>query len=98
MRVAQKDAWSVIARREPFRASSLRGLPFPHVAGWLQGEERERFDRDRGGIDYAVYSYGTPIAWHTPEGWHVVSQRFSPTTSRHQGIVRRAVSSLEEAA
>lgn len=46
-------------------------------------------------IDYTVYSYDTPIAWHTPSGWHVVEQRFSVTTSCHQGQVGRAIAELQ---
>ena len=35
---------------------------------------------------YVVWSYATPIAWHSEAtGWHRVSQRFSRTTTRHQG-------------
>lgn len=48
--------------------------------------------------DYAVYSYGTPIAWHVPddgddggERWVVPKVRYSPTTSHHQNLVRTAL-------
>lgn len=54
-------------------------------SGQLSGEDLEAFQRDVSKIDYTVFSYNTPIAWHTPEGWHRVSQRFSVTTSKHQG-------------
>lgn len=37
-------------------------------------------------IDYVVYSYATPIAWHHPEnGWTVPAVKYSMTTSHHQG-------------
>jgi hypothetical protein len=42
--------------------------------------------------DYIVYSYSTPIAWHGTHGWHIPAIRYSQTTSRHQSIVRRAIS------
>jgi hypothetical protein len=42
-------------------------------------------------MDYVVYSYHTPIAWHTPEGWYIVAQKFSQTTSKHQNLTRRAI-------
>lgn len=39
--------------------------------------------------DYIVYSYGTPIAWHRPEiGWQMPNEKYSVTTSAHQGKVR----------
>lgn len=35
---------------------------------------------------YVVYSYSTPIAWHTDaDGWAIPSVKYSPTTSKHQG-------------
>lgn len=42
--------------------------------------------------DYIVYSYGTPIAWHYSAGWHTPAIKYSSTTSRHQSLVRRAIS------
>lgn len=55
-------------------------------SGRLTGEDLEAFKRDVSTIDYTVFSYNTPIAWHTPKGgWHKVSQKFSVTTSKHQG-------------
>jgi hypothetical protein len=38
-----------------------------------------------------VYSYGTPIAWHTNTGWFIPDLKYSVTTSKHQGYVRRAI-------
>jgi len=46
-----------------------------------------RDDSDAHGITYVVYSYATPIAWVRGDGEvHLVAQRFSPTTSKHQSI------------
>lgn len=55
-----------------------------HGSGRLNERERQAWDRDYPDIDYAVFSYVTPIAWHTPSGWHVVDQKFTNTTSKHQ--------------
>lgn len=53
---------------------------------YLNPAEREQWLADYQSVDYVVYSYSTPIAWHTPEGgWHFVDQKFSMTTSHHQG-------------
>lgn len=41
-------------------------------------------------IDYVVHSYETPIAVHSgSEGWVIPEDKYSNTTTRHQGIVRR---------
>ena len=88
----QRDAIHYIATRQEFKASALMGT-FAHTgAGRLQGKELATYDADKVGIDFIVYSYGTPIAWHTLNfGWYVVEQKFSVTTSKHQNYVRRAV-------
>jgi hypothetical protein len=69
-----------------FHAESVKGRLYG--AGRLIGDDLEAFNQDNNAamIDYVVYSYATPIAWHTSDGrWHVVKQKFSPTTSKHQG-------------
>ena len=43
---------------------------------------------------YAVFSYGEhfPMAvWNEGEGWLLNADKFSPTTGRHQSMVRGAV-------
>jgi hypothetical protein len=53
---------------------------------WLNHDEAARWYADRPNITYAVYSYNTPIAWVTQDGTvHKVAQKFSVTTSKHQG-------------
>lgn len=93
----QRDAIHYIATRQEFKASALSGHSHTEGTGRLSDSlDRERFFQDIEGIDYAVYSYGTPIAWHSAEGWYVVEQKFSVTTSKHQNYVRRAIAeSLE---
>ena len=88
----QRDAEHYITTRQEFKASALMGT-FAHIgAGRLQGKELATYEADRVGIDFIVYSYGTPIAWHTLNfGWYVVEQKFSVTTSKHQNYVRRAI-------
>lgn len=55
-------------------------------SGQLSGDDLDAFRDQCREIEYVVYSYSTPIAWWTPtNGWHRVSQRFSRTTSAHQG-------------
>ena len=49
------------------------------------------------GIDYVVYSYGTPIAYRTEDTgeWVVPDAKYSVTTSKHQSVVRYAVSMVQ---
>jgi hypothetical protein len=56
-------------------------------AGRLEGVELDYFRHGvtMGTIEYVVYSYATPIAWVDGGVVHRVSQRFSVTTSKHQG-------------
>lgn len=62
------------------------GMSAKHDAGWLEGADLASFEVDATAIRYVVYSYYTPIAWQTLSGrWHIVRQRFTPTTSKHQG-------------
>jgi hypothetical protein len=89
----QRQAVTAIAYREPFQASALSGENGPtYHAGRLYGEDLEQFRADRDSIVYTVMSYATPIAWVRQDGSaHIVAQRFSVTTSKHQSIVRRAL-------
>ena len=80
-----------IRDRKPFTThGAMRAEVVDGLTGWnsgqLHGADRDRFREECLSIRYVVYSYVTPIAWWTKErGWHVVSQRFSRTTSTHQG-------------
>lgn len=65
--------------------------------GWLRGHALRSFERDRtaGVIDYTLYSYATPIAWHVSRDdgrnryWVIVDDSFSPSTNRHQSALWR---------
>lgn len=49
-----------------------------------------RLNQDRA--RYAVYSYGTPIAWLTENGTAVIPDvKYSATTGKHQGIAAKAL-------
>lgn len=82
-----------IRDREDFRTSgSLMGESTSvgrYDSGRLSGDDLDRFYADCRDIDYVVVSYSTPIAWHVTNTsgqgrWHVVSQKFSSTTTKHQ--------------
>lgn len=98
----QRDAIHYIATRQEFTASALSGKVeeyAPH-SGRLDNEEIvkliDAFNSGQG--VYVVYSYGTPIAWHTLDGWYTVEQKFSVTTSKHQNFTRRAIAESLEGA
>lgn len=83
---------AAIAAREPFTTSgALRGEEIVHpfvYPGRLNDEEAAQLRADLPGITYVVFSYATPIAWfHRDNGWHKVAQKFSMTTSHHQGVL-----------
>lgn len=93
----QRDAIHYIATGQQFKASALSGSSFKKYtvdAGRLNAEEYAKLNEATHGEEwvYVVFSYGTPIAWRIDGGeWYVVAQKFSVTTSKHQGLVRRAV-------
>lgn len=91
------DTAEAIANRTPFTTSgSLQGRAVGSCGAWysdsgqLSGVDLAQFRNDVAGIRYVVVSYSTPIAWWVATGadtgrWYRVGERFSITTSRHQG-------------
>ena len=97
-RINQRQAVRAIADRMTFQAGALNASRIhrvnPYSEGMMRGEayEQWRVDCLADRITYVVRSYYTPIAWFTTDrGWIVPADKYSVTTSRHQGIVRRAV-------
>jgi hypothetical protein len=82
-----------IQSRRAFKAGNLWAETYSLGPGRLTGEPcRGATSRDANEIDYVVYSYGTPIAWHIEDGeWIIPDDKYSVTTSNHQGVVRRAI-------
>lgn len=64
-------------------AEGRTGALSKHPA-WLS-----RYYADANAIDYVIYSYHTPIAWHTPDGWVIPPVKYSISTTRHQGTLYR---------
>lgn len=82
-----------IRDREDFRTSgALYGESTGRLGSWqtgkLSGDDLDQFRLDAEHVDYVVWSYSTPIAWHVTgpnlDRWHVVAQKFSRTTTKHQ--------------
>jgi hypothetical protein len=92
----RQNTVDAIRERRTFSTSgALRGGPSEGSIGMLSPRHREAYYQDAGRIDYVVYSYRTPIAWHV-EGlaageWYIVDDKFSVTTTYHQSAVRSAL-------
>lgn len=91
-RTTTRKAAGLIASLTPFETKgALAGRLewYPASTGQLPADWREQLRKDIDGSDgssYIVYSYATPIAWHTEAfGWTVPDAKYSVTTSRHQG-------------
>jgi len=93
-----------LADHEPFKnaGGTFRGGEWTSETGrlYLHPEDKVEYtDRGYAGmIDYVIYSYSTPIAWHDKEkGWIDPGHGYSPTTrGKHYGPTRTALSVLED--
>lgn len=96
-----RDVPALVAGRRPFEGNSMSARRVKaHPSGYDVGytgllptpeEPRYQDDLRKHGKLYVVYSYDTPIAWGPLDGdLYVPDVKYSMTTSKHQGIVRRA--------
>jgi hypothetical protein len=103
------DFAEALGARTPFRTyGALRSTTHPRTdTGRLPEEYANRYATELPFIDYVVYSYVTPIAWHVwnpgitgvcdPDSYWVYPQHsYSPTTSRHQSKIRVALVGMDE--
>lgn len=78
-----------IRDRKPFTThGALRGGALRYLgSGRLRGDDVLQWSADYEYIDYVVYSYATPIAWHvaSEDRWYKVKAKFTLTTTQHQG-------------
>jgi hypothetical protein len=88
-RASRKTAGEFITARKEFDASNLNGRSYDTDTGWMSAGEAKRYKESNP--TYTVRSFSTPIAWHGDKGWEMSSDKHSPTTSRHQNIVRSAI-------
>jgi hypothetical protein len=90
------DFRDVLARLESFSThGALKGVcgVARHV-GYTLGSLPRQYHDIIPTADYVVYSYRTPIAWHTPDGWVMPNEKYSVTTTRHQSRISTALSQL----
>lgn len=88
IRTTVQKAHQPISKLEEFTAASMSGWQCSKAPTLGHLPEAFRTLIDAQSVDYVVFSYSTPIAWHTPDGWVVPPVRYSVTTSRHQGQAR----------
>lgn len=81
----------ILARRE-FNGSSMRGRNnVTGDVGRLPGAWRSVYYNVVNEIDYIVYSFSTPIAWHTKAGlWFIPHVKYSGYSTRHQWYALKA--------
>jgi hypothetical protein len=93
--------WQTVGRMLAERArwsthGSLRGEPVTDGSidhGRLPADWSRTLTARRHLVDYVIRSYATPIAWHDLEaGWIIPAEHYSVTTSKHQSLIRSAVS------
>lgn len=79
---------AAISTRKPFRTyGALAASNYANSFGRLPVSYWPDIDK----AVYVVQSYSTPIAWLDYYGhWTLPDEKYSVTTSRHQGIIRRA--------
>lgn len=94
-RTSNSKSLDYIANRIAFKANNLYGYLWPlcgeftPAIGMLPSDYLDQLQ----GVEYIVYSYGTPIAWFKKGEWTIPALKYSSTTSKHQNYVRRAVAS-----
>lgn len=110
--LSTRDGWwkfgECLGSRVPFKTyGKFKGVDAPKGTGILPAEYAHAFNAVHEFIDYVVYSYATPIAWHVwnpgitgvsdPESyWVMPDTRYSVTTSRHQTKIRVALAESGE--
>jgi hypothetical protein len=83
-----------LRERTQFRThGALYGVPGKvRSIGKLPQEYREPVST----ADYVVYSWDTPIAWHTQNGWIMPDVRYSVSTSKQQSRIHTALAVIEQ--
>lgn len=91
-RVTHKNLGEAVVAKEPFVGPSSRGGALEdvgHGTGMLPSNFAEQMRSENP--SYVIKSYQTPVAWHGEKGWTVPDVKYSSTTSRLQGTIRRSI-------
>lgn len=65
-----------------------------YTTGMLPFELTKRMQERADSIVQVIYSYSTPIAWLDAGAWVIVSQKYSVTTSKHQGTLYKLTAKI----
>lgn len=87
-----------IANCEPFQAASVSGDFISYIPSnsWQGEEDRQRLDdairNSSTNKVFAVFSYGTPIAWKAPNSdWFVTPEKYTASTTHHTTLIHSAI-------
>lgn len=88
----------VLAAREAFKTSGALHGGSPGLVGTYGRLPHCYRSTLWHAVDYAVYSYATPIAWHRSDtdSWEMPDEKYSPTTSHHQSLIGTALAELRK--
>lgn len=81
-----------IAAGQPFKGSNFWGEPrATYDTGKMPDADAGVYDvyRTAGRVDYVIYSYNTPIAYHLTfiNQWIIPPVKYSPATDKHQSML-----------
>lgn len=96
----RKVLYEAIAELTEFRSGHMWSVKpdFDWYSSYNVGRLASNYHQSLRQADYVVLSYDTPIAWHVAEHkgddayWVVPDEFYSGTTTKHQDIVRAALS------
>ena len=92
-----EDAEEFNSDRDSFRGRKNSSPDFGRMKNPENKRQLEQFIRD-GKVDYVIFSYATPIAYRIRENsghaWVMPGEKYSRTTSRHQGKARAALAAI----
>lgn len=68
-----------------WQSKNGEGNPDYVERGRLKGSEAQAAlkNSNKAGVEYVIYSYGTPIAWKSGGVWYVVTEKLSASTTKH---------------
>ena len=95
IKVTARTAFEPISRREAFVTGGALSArthtgPGDQLNFGKMSEGSRSIIKALNDIDYVVHSYATPIGVHSEsQGWVIPEDKYSSTTSKHQGQVRR---------
>jgi len=85
----------------PFKGNSISGTKVSENGYVSYGRLPEPFRKAllhgtlNGSVDFVIYSYATPIAWHACGGWIAPPVEYSKTTTQHQNVIKTAIANKD---